>query len=197
MQNDFRPTRGTGFLEKFLAGKRAKIANQLISGKLRNGKILDIGCGVYPFFLKNTVFSGKYGIDKNFSTVQDKEINLEKVNIENEKLPYVDNFFDTVVMLASIEHFKKENIEDILKEIYRALKKEGILVITTPTPIGNRILRLLALLNLVSKEEINDHKCSFSKEDMLNYLKTAGFSYANFKYGFFEFKLNSWFLIKK
>ena len=57
-------TRGHGLLERFLARKRACMANQLIPSHLRNGRILDIGCGSFPYFLLNTVFTEKCGLDK-------------------------------------------------------------------------------------------------------------------------------------
>ncbi|MDP2947815.1 MAG: hypothetical protein Q8N88_06895, partial [Nanoarchaeota archaeon] len=58
-----KPTRGTGLLEKYLAKKRAHMANKLIPESLRRGRILDVGCGETPFFLLNTKFNEKYGID--------------------------------------------------------------------------------------------------------------------------------------
>ena len=61
-------TRGSGYLEKFLAKKRLQMANKLIPTSFRQGKILDIGCGSYPYFLLNTPFRKKYGIDPHVST---------------------------------------------------------------------------------------------------------------------------------
>ncbi|HBE45379.1 MAG TPA: hypothetical protein DDW17_08060 [Deltaproteobacteria bacterium] len=43
------------------------MANSFISPYLRQGRILDIGCGSFPYFLKNTEFAEKYGIDKTVS----------------------------------------------------------------------------------------------------------------------------------
>jgi len=56
-------TRGYGVLEEFLASLRAKKADSLIPEHLRSGKIVDIGCGTTPYFLANTTFSKKIGID--------------------------------------------------------------------------------------------------------------------------------------
>jgi hypothetical protein len=57
-------TRGKGFLEPFLARQRAQTANQLIPPQLRQGRILDIGCGTYPYFLAHTEFEKKFAIDQ-------------------------------------------------------------------------------------------------------------------------------------
>ncbi|MBU1146731.1 MAG: hypothetical protein KKD11_00055 [Candidatus Omnitrophica bacterium] len=51
-------------LEVFLSKKRADIVNKLIPSSHRKGRILDVGCGEYPYFLVNTEFNGKYGIDR-------------------------------------------------------------------------------------------------------------------------------------
>ena len=79
-------TRGNGLLENFLSKRRSSIANGLIPKKLRNGRILDIGCGTNPFFLKNTKFNYKYGIDKLISNkITNKKFILKKFDIEKEK----------------------------------------------------------------------------------------------------------------
>ena len=44
-------TRGKGLLEPMLADLRAQRANKLIPSTSRTGRILDIGCGTYPYFL--------------------------------------------------------------------------------------------------------------------------------------------------
>jgi hypothetical protein len=57
-------TRGFGLFESFLAKQRAKIADKLIPSTHRKGRILDIGCRVYPIALLSIEFSEKYGLDK-------------------------------------------------------------------------------------------------------------------------------------
>jgi hypothetical protein len=62
--DDTHVTRGDVLLEGFLAKKQAHLANRLIPPHLREGRILDIGCGAYPNFLLNTVCAEKSGLDK-------------------------------------------------------------------------------------------------------------------------------------
>lgn len=53
-------TCGKGLLKPLLARLRARQANRLIPGSLRKGRILDIGCGYYPYFLTHTsLYKGK------------------------------------------------------------------------------------------------------------------------------------------
>ena len=57
-------TRGKGLLEPLLARLRTQRANQLIPTELRDGRILDIGCGSYPYFLAHTAFKAKFAVDQ-------------------------------------------------------------------------------------------------------------------------------------
>ena len=101
-------TRGYGLLETYLAKKRAKVANKLIPSDLRTGRILDIGCGSFPYFLMNTSFQEKYGIDPEVEPdLVNNEINLLRSDIEtNPRLDFEDNFFDVVSMLAVFDHLQ-------------------------------------------------------------------------------------------
>ncbi len=187
-------TRGTGLLESFLAKKRTAKASGLLK-KAEKGKILDIGCGSYPYFLINTNFKERYGIDPSINSSLAKNINLQKLDVTKQKLPFKDNFFDAVTMLAVFEHLNYEKIPFALKEINRVLKKEGVLVMTTPAPWSDIILRNMARLSLVSKEEIHDHKHNLNSHVIKNYLNKGGFKKINS--GYFELGLNMWFTGKK
>jgi len=57
-------------------------------------------------------------------------IDVDTVNFENEKINFPDNFFEIVVCTSVIEHLS--NIDNLFKEIYRILKKDGLLIIVTP-----------------------------------------------------------------
>ena len=87
-------TRGQGLLEKFLGQQRTKKANALIPDKLRSGRILDIGSGTTPFFLINTQFNEKFGIDPAASfSVLYENITLLKTDIEEETALQFENIF--------------------------------------------------------------------------------------------------------
>lgn len=194
-----RVTRGFGLLEVFLAKKRAKIADNLIHPEHRKGRILDIGCGSFPYFLKATKFNEKHGIDGAIITepFKNESICLKQINVEKQKIPYSDNYFNVVIMLAVFEHINPENLSFVLKEIKRVLKKDGIFILTTPTPWSIPILSLLSKVHFISKVEINDHKNAFSSTMITNILQRAGFSKNKISNGYFEFFLNMWMTAKK
>ena len=92
----------------------------------------------------------------------EQEILLKNHDIESIKeLPFAGNEFDIVTMLAVFEHLEPGNIQRVFSEVYRVLKKDGLLILTTPAVWSDRLLRVMAILNLVSKEEISEHKSIF------------------------------------
>lgn len=63
-------------------------------------------------------------------------------NIDNDVLDYPDGYFDTIVMVAVIEHLIDPKIA--LKELHRVLKQSGRLIIDTPNIAKwNRRIKLL------------------------------------------------------
>ena len=191
-------TPGHGLLEKFLAQKRAEMANKLIPEKARNGRILDIGCGTIPFFLLNTKFTEKYGIDPTVNASNYSGIRVANFDIEEDTtLPFQDNFFDVVTMLAVFEHIEQDKLPGTLKEIKRVLKPGGSFVMTTPCPWSDKLLRLMAKLGLVSKVGIDEHKGAYGHQSIISYLEKVGFQKNNIKAGYFEFYLNSWTCARK
>lgn len=191
-------TRGNGLLEKYLSIKRSEMANKLIPEDRRNGKILDIGCGTSPYFLLNTRFNKKYGLDQYAKLNGSNNIILKKFNITaKERLPFLSNYFDIITMLAVFEHIEPDHLSYILSEILRILKVNGKFIMTTPCVWADKLLRMMAKINLVSSEEINEHKGAYNHDNIANYLKKAGFKKKNMEFGYFELFLNNWCSAKK
>lgn len=197
MKNNF--TRGSGLLEGFLAKKRTQKANSLIKDKQRKGRILDIGCGSYPFFLINTDFKEKFGLDPslNLAKVKDKKLTLKSFDVTKSKLPFKENYFDVVTMLAVFEHLDEEKINFVLQNVKRVLKKGGIFIITTPAPWSDNLLHQMAKVNLISSEEIHEHKTHYQRKKIVSLIESSGFDKKNIQSGFFEIYLNMWFTANK
>jgi len=193
-----KATRGCGLLEGFLARKRAEMANKLIPSELRKGRILDIGCGIYPFFLFNTSFSEKYGLDKavqegDFNTFQKDRIHLKRYDVEQEGiLPFDNEYFDVVTMLAVFEHIEPKRVVNLLKEIQRVLKPGGMFIMTTPASWTDKLLKFMAKLRLVSPVEIEEHKDTYTTQRIASILESAGFKREHTSTGYFELFMNIW-----
>lgn len=194
-------TRGYGFLENFLALKRCEQANRLIPDSFRKGRILDIGSGACPIFLLSTDFAEKYSIDKigqNNITPNNNKIIPVTCDIEKDYiLPFDDDYFDVVTMLAVFEHIAPERLGNVLKEIRRVLKKDGMYIMTTPAVWTDSILRVMAKLRLVSPVEIAEHKGSYSHSKISTIFEMAGFSKNKLRLGYFEAFMNVWATVVK
>lgn len=196
-------TRGFGLFERFLAKKRAQLADSLIPRPFRSGRILDIGCGMNPAFLQTTAFSEKYGIDKAGSlschTKFDEQlITFIHHDIESgDPFPFYDEFCDVVTMLAVIEHISPNNLSKVIAELYRVLKRGGLLIITTPSHWTGFILNGMSLLRLISRQEVKDHKELYASDDIMKALQLGGFAPGNMQQGCFEFYMNTWIMAIK
>jgi len=186
-------TRGHGILEPLLARLRARVANHLIPDDLRHGRILDIGCGSYPYFLSHTYFKEKYAIDQLTKPDSISNINWFTLNLnKNPNLPFEDGYFSVITMLAVVEHLDPNSLVGLFKNAHRKLIPGGMLIITTPAAWSDGLLRLMARMYLVSHEEIDEHVYVYTLPLLGWYFGKAGFEMAKIEFGYFEFKLNLW-----
>lgn len=191
-------TRGKGYLESYLAKLRANKANQLIPNNLRQGRILDIGCGTYPYFLSHMYFKEKFAIDKSLKPEGISGINWFPLDLNRTpSLPFSDGYFTTITLLAVIEHLDPNILVELLRECYRVLSPDGVLILTTPSAWSDNLLKLMASLSLVSKEEINEHVFSYTLPLIGWYFGKSGFGMTRIKFGYFEMMLNMWSVAQK
>lgn len=193
-----RPTRGKGLLEPFLAYLRAKKANKLIPDKIRQGRILDIGCGSFPYFLSHTAFREKFAVDQQTPYEVFPEIMWHVIDLSTSvSLPFSEDFFHVITMLAVIEHLNPSRLTELLSQVYRILSPGGLLIITTPTAWSSPLLKWMSKIFLVSADEINDHKYTYTLPLIGWYFGKVGFEMEKVKYGYFEGFLNMWGLAEK
>ncbi len=189
-------TRGRGLLEPFLARMRTQRANALIPMDLRSGRILDIGCGSFPYFLAHTAFKEKFAVDQlpmPEETAQKNQIEFYALDLNREpSLPFQDGFFDSVTLLAVVEHLNPDSLAVLLKECHRVLKTGGALILTTPAAWSDGLLRFMARLNLVSAEEIHEHAFAYTLPLIGWHFGQAGFAMDKVRFGYFEAMLNMW-----
>ena len=106
-----------------------------------------------------------------------KNYKRRKHNFFLSKLPLSlkEESFDVITFLEVIEHCDNKENNKIIKEIYRLLKPNGILIITTPNyssfwPILEKIISFIGPIDY-TKQHIN----KFNKTRLNNFLKINNF----------------------
>jgi SAM-dependent methyltransferase len=129
-----------------------ELINKFTPPRNNSIRLLDWGCGparvvrhfkkIYPNWIA-------YGSDYNFDYIAWNKENIEQVTFQknevNPPLNYENNFFDVVYSLSIITHLSEEMHYAWIKELYRILKPNGILLITTQGEIFKHKLSALEL----------------------------------------------------
>jgi SAM-dependent methyltransferase len=192
------PTRGKGLLESFLARQRARQANLLIPPELRQGRILDIGCGSFPYFLAHTFFTEKFAIERSLPGLPAPDIRWFAIDLNrNTRLAFEDGFFSVITLLAVVEHLDPTKLTSLFQEAHRVLHPGGRVIVTTPAAWSDNLLRWMARLRLVSAEEIEEHAYAYSLPLLGWYFGSAGFAMDKVHFGYFEFMLNMWAMAER
>lgn len=104
--------------------------------KKERPKLLDIGAGRGDLLrvITSELDVSPYACDYHVELFRMESVPLEKVNLNTDVLPYADDTFDIVTCSEVIEHL--ENFRALLREARRVLKKDGLLVVTTPNVLN-------------------------------------------------------------
>ncbi len=176
------------FVDHFLKNQRIKQTKKMLADILnKDSVVLDIGCG-YGYFLRNIsdLIKKGLGIDQKIEERIEGNLKFINLNFDGNPLPFEKNSMDVVVMMAVIEHLIYPDA--VFKEVYRVLKKGGVLVFTTPSPELDIFLIILAALKISSKKAVRDHKLYFTKSGIDLILKDTGFK--NITLDYFQLGLN-------
>jgi len=97
---------------------------------------LDFGCGPGTF-LGNFRKKKSLGVDISSEQIRYANENYSSHDvifqlIDSSGLPFEDNTFDSISLIEVIEHLDAKTISMVLNECYRCLKKQGVLVLSTP-----------------------------------------------------------------
>jgi SAM-dependent methyltransferase len=98
-----------------------------------NIKLLDVGCGAGKVSKHFADYCELYGIEisKTMADIAtDNGIKVSSINIENEKYPFSDEYFDIILSGEVIEHLIEP--DNYLYENNRVLKKGGYFIISFP-----------------------------------------------------------------
>lgn len=138
----------------------------IISKMTSNIKYLDIGSnnGLITVELGKKMGLNEnniYGIDVDFFTEQ-KIVPIQGFiykSYDGHHIPYTDNYFDLVTCLMVLHHIK--HIDDFVKEIYRVMKKGGILLIKEHNAFSKHIEWIISLEHVFY--DLIDHRAEPKK----------------------------------
>jgi len=98
-------------------------------------KVLDLGLGQgwLTYFIKKWCNCKVYGLDicpLRRRHLEEERIQVKKCDVEKERIPFEDGFFDFVVCAEVLEHLSSPL--HALDEIKRIMRRGGTLILTTP-----------------------------------------------------------------
>ncbi len=129
--------------------------------------ILDLGCSI-GMFLQHSP-KKIVGFDRDFDSLRTAAATgapLVCGNLDSRFLPFKDCSFKAVNMDNIIEHLSARAGEHILHEIYRILKKDGMIFIRTP------VLYRMGKRFYIDPE----HVIAYGKDTLKNLLEKSGFT---------------------
>lgn len=108
-------------------------------------KILDIGCGVGTFVFHSAKKGAHcFGLDYSMESLKMGRGLVASFVVTGEAhfvlgeamhLPFMNSIFDKITAIDFIEHIDMEEKDELLFEVSRALKDDGLAVIFTPNKI--------------------------------------------------------------
>jgi SAM-dependent methyltransferase len=147
------------------------------------GDILDLGCGrakITAYLqtdqryvgVESTPQSMRY-LRSHFPQHQFYMYDLDRDILE------VPGQFDTILLVAVLEHLA--NPDNLMGQVPALLQPGGNLVITTPSPLGDRVHRLGARFNLFSRAAVEDHEIIYTPATLEQLLAHHHFKLARYR----------------
>lgn len=163
------------------------------------GRVLDIGCGPGNYFIKKYI-GEKKGIGVDIYSYD----GVENIVKDMAKLPYENETFDTVTLIAVGGHIPKQKREDEFKEFARVLKIGGKLIMTEGEPISQYLRHkwLHFYMKIQGKNDVDtergmdeDEQFCMPKNEIMEYLNSPPLSFVFHKS--FQWKLNNIYIARK
>jgi ubiquinone/menaquinone biosynthesis C-methylase UbiE len=145
----------------------------------RDGAVLDLGCGDgrLTLSLRGRRIVGadvsRVALDRARERVAKHDVELVET-VPGGVLPFADGTFDLVLLAETIEHVV--DVETLLSEAHRVLRKKGEIAVTTPA--HGRSTGLSMLLRGFERlfDPLSPHVRFFSRASLAAMLGEAGFS---------------------
>ena len=167
---------------------------QIVADMQPFGRLLEIGTtGLIPIALSKlcpdlevvvTDFDlEKLKLDRATFTLNGSSINLQvaRVNIEEEELPFGDEYFDYVICTEVLEHMEVDPMY-MLSEVNRVTRSLGTLILTTPNAVSTwsitKMLRGIEpyfYMQYRHNRSLYRHNYEYSIHSAMQVIKAAGF----------------------
>ena len=122
------------------------VAKRRLSFAHMGGAHLDVGAGRGELIraFRKQIPMRSVACDVHVQRFEVEGVPCDPVNLNQEPLPYPDEQFDLVTASEVVEHV--ENYRSLLREMFRTMKRGGVVVLTTPNVLNakSRIRYLLS-----------------------------------------------------
>lgn len=112
-----------------------KALDNLIDYNTSTVRMLDFGCGVSRIYNALDPKCMYYGVDISetyLKMARDRYPGAHLILLKTQELPFLSNYFDLVIAYSVLTHIPPDNqCELIMSELYRVLKPNGILLVST------------------------------------------------------------------
>lgn len=170
----------------FLREKYVKRKISKLFSKKKQLKILDAGSGFgqYSYFMAKKFPDAEIlAVDVKTDYLEDCRTFFESCSIKNVRFEFADltkikfeNKFDLILSVDVMEHI--EDDLGVFKNFFKALKKEGIIIINTPSNLGGSDTKTESDESFIGEHVRN----GYSEEEICNKLKQTGFEIKSFEY---------------
>jgi SAM-dependent methyltransferase len=117
-------------INPFYFSRKALLKQIKSSSKKLTGRLLDFGCGSKPYRSLFFNVSEYIGIDVDNGESHNHENENIDIFYDGQTIPFENEVFDSILASEVLEHVP--DIDKILSELYRVLKKNGKILVTVP-----------------------------------------------------------------
>ncbi len=142
------------------------------------GDILDIGCSWTSLPDRVAELTSYTGVDTNLEALtycrkKYPQHQFLQCDLDTEELNPGRTGFTVIVMAAVIEHLRYP--EQLLRRLHPLLAPTGHLLITTPSPLGDKVHQIGGRIGLFYSEETVQHITIFNRRTLTDIATAAGY----------------------